>query len=253
MTGKNEFLIYNEIIYSLNKCHELSDLQQLFFPKLRMLIPFSYASILLCKTDEKSANVLLHAPVCYPDFFAEAEKEYIKYSDKDTLLWLMHSQESTLIRESDLIDEEKRINSFLYKRCYSKYNIYDTLQYSITYEGKILGVLTLFRTKIDGTFSDEDMFYLRSCGMHLNLRIDTMIHAQKPLSTITRAELEALKLKYRLTARETELLSLIYEYNTINEMAERLSITEYTIQKHLQNIFNKMNVSSRWAILKIRP
>ena len=31
MIEKNEFLMYNEIIYSLNKCHELTDLKSQFF------------------------------------------------------------------------------------------------------------------------------------------------------------------------------------------------------------------------------
>lgn len=251
MIETNEFLIYNEIIYSLNKCHKLNDLKQRFFSKLKMLIPFSYASILLCDVDDSTANIHFHTPICFPDFFADAENEYTKYSDKDNLLWLIHSQESTLVRESDLIDETKRVSSFIYKHCYSKYNIFDTLQYSITYEGKILGVLTLFRTKIDGAFSDEDMFYLRSCGAHLNLLLHNLCTTKKSSNSISDSDLEAMRQQYALTNRETELLSRIYQYYNIDEMARELGITEHTVQKHLQNLFKKMNVSSRWDILRV--
>ena len=251
MIEKNEFLIYNEIIYSLNKCHELTDLKSQFFSKLKMLIPFSYASILLCDIDEATANIQFHTPICFPDFFTDAENEYIKYSDKDNLLWLMHGQESTLVRESDLIDETKRVSSFIYQHCYSSYNIFDTLQYSITYEGTILGILTLFRTKIDGAFSDEDMFYLRSCGAHLNLLIYHLCKTNKSSTSISDWDLEAMRQQYTLTNRETQLLARIYQYYNIDEMAQELGITEHTVQKHLQNLFKKMNVSSRWDILRI--
>lgn len=253
MIDKNEFLIYNETIYSLNKCCEFDDLKTLFFPKLKMLIPFSYASILFYHIDEKTASVSFNTPICFPDYFIDAENEYIKHSDKDNLLWLMHSKESTLIRESDLLDEDKRVNSYIYKHCYSQYKIFDTLQYSITYEGTILGVLTLFRTRIDGTFSDEEMFYLRSCGTHLNLLINRILEKKEPCHTVTPSDIEALHLQYSLTSRETQLLSLIYQYYNIEEMADELQITTHTVQKHLQNLFKKMNVSSRWDILRIRP
>lgn len=252
MIGKNQFLIYNEIIYSLNKCQELNDLKNLFFPRLKMLIPFSYASILLYHINEKTSEFTFRTPICFPDFFIEAEEEYIRHSDKDDLLWLMHSKESTLIRESDVIDEEKRVNSYIYKHCYARYKIYDTLQYNITYEGSILGVLTLHRTKIDGIFSDEEMFYLRSCGTHLNLLIHHILEYKENTGYISETDLETLRTKYTLTNRETQLLSLIHQYYNIDEMAQKLQITEHTVQKHLQNLFKKMNVASRWDVLRIR-
>ena len=249
MIEKNEFLIYNEILYNLNACQTTDDLKTLFLPRLKMLIPFSYASILFFQIEQKTSDIRFDTPICYPDFFTKAEKEYIKNFDKDSLLWLIHSPESTLVRESNLINEEKRINSFLYKHCYANYDIYDTLQYSITYGGKALGILTLFRTRIDGTFSDEDMFFLRSCGAHLNLLIH---HLQNPrISGGSAPDAEFLKQQYCLTNRESELLSLTFSYCTIEEMAQKLDITEHTVQKHLQNLFKKMKVSSRWDILRL--
>ena len=60
-----------------------------------------------------------------------------------------------------------------------------------------------------------------------------------------------MRQQYALTNRETELLAQIYQYYNIDEMARELGITEHTVQKHLQNLFKKMNVSSRWDILRI--
>lgn len=249
MIEKNKFLIYNEILYSLNTCQTADDLKTQFLPKLKMLIPFSYASILFFHVDKKTSAIDFDTPICYPDLFTEAENEYIKNFDKDSLLWLIHSPESTLVQESTLINEKKRINSFLYKHCYAKYDIYDTLQYSITYGGKALGILTLFRTRIDGAFSDEDIFFLRSCGAHLNLLIHHLQSQRVSGSSAT--DIEFLKQNYSLTNRESELLTLILSYCTIEEMAHKLKITEHTVQKHLQNLFRKMNVSSRWDILRL--
>ena len=40
--------------------------------------------------------------------------------------------------------------------------------------------------------------------------------------------------------------------NWLLEIAQSLGIRENTLQKHLQNIFRKTNVTSRWELLRLR-
>lgn len=44
---KNIFLIFNDILYDLYQCTSAEDLKNQFLPRLKLLLPFSYASILL--------------------------------------------------------------------------------------------------------------------------------------------------------------------------------------------------------------
>lgn len=248
---KNCFLIINDIIYELYNCSSIEELQKIFLRRLKMLIPYSYASILMADTTDPEI-IRLTSPLCCPDSFQEAENEYLKQADEDHLLWILHSRESTLIRESDLIREESRLNTPLYLHCYRKYNIFDSLQYTIVYQQKLLGVLTLFRTKIDGEFSDEDMFYLRSLGMHLNAVLHR-ITSDSDKSWFKSANVEELQIQYGLTGRETQILELIFHFQNNGEIVEKLDIKENTLQKHMQNIFRKMNASSKWDLLRFRP
>lgn len=249
---KNNFLIFNDIVYDLYTCETTDDLSEKFLKRLRMLIPYSYASILLSDRSPDGSDIYLPDPICIPKSFTEAETQYIRHADEDHLLWLTHGRESTLIRESDLMQDESRLNSPLYLRCYQKYNIYDTLQYSIVCQQQLLGILTLFRTRIDGAFSDDDMFFLRSFGIHLNL----MMHRICVENTGRKSRWEPRNLKelcrrYRLTARESEILGLLFEYKNNDEIAGMLSIRENTLQKHMQNIFRKLGVSSKWELLRL--
>ena len=43
---KNNFLIYNDIVYTLYQCKSYEALRDEFLPRLRLLIPFTYASII---------------------------------------------------------------------------------------------------------------------------------------------------------------------------------------------------------------
>jgi len=50
-----------------------------------------------------------------------------------------------------------------------------------------------------------------------------------------------------LTAREVEVLRLVAEGRSNREIAKALVLSDHTVRRHLQNIFNKIGVSSRAA------
>jgi len=52
---------------------------------------------------------------------------------------------------------------------------------------------------------------------------------------------------YRLTAREREVLSLLVDSLTKQQIADRLFVSYHTIDKHLRNIYGKLQVKTRSA------
>jgi len=65
-----------------------------------------------------------------------------------------------------------------------------------------------------------------------------------------RAYLDAERRRYpvpRLTARQAELLRLVGAGHTNAQIARRLGISEGTVRTHLQNIYERLHVSSRAA------
>lgn len=238
---KNQFLLYNDIVYEMNKSQNREDLQTQFLQRLQLLIPFHYASIIF----SHDKMIFDENPICVPHDFIQAEKEYIKHCQEDELLWTVHSRESTILIESDLLPENKRLQSSLYKQCYQVYNIYDQLQYTIVYNQEFLGVLTLYRTRSDGLFNDDDLFYLRSLGKHLNLLMYQLKHNYRIM------DIDQLQQRYQLTTREMEIIKNILALKTNDEIARDLHISEHTIAKHIQNIFKKINITSRIELLRL--
>jgi DNA-binding CsgD family transcriptional regulator len=51
----------------------------------------------------------------------------------------------------------------------------------------------------------------------------------------------------RLTPRQNELLRLLAAGHTNSQIARRLGISEGTVRTHLENIYDKLGVSSRTA------
>ena len=188
-------------------------------------------------------------PICVPDTFAEAEKRYIEKAAQDPVLWLIHGNESTLVCESEILSDKERLEGELHRYCYESYDIYDTMQYSIVSDKHLLGVLSLFRTRIDGCFQSDDMFFLRSIGVHLNKVFPQILSGDHKKSTTLRT-VEDIRERYGLTARETQILERILQFDSNEEIAEKYDISSLTVQKHIQNLLRKLEVSSRLELFK---
>jgi DNA-binding CsgD family transcriptional regulator len=82
-------------------------------------------------------------------------------------------------------------------------------------------------------FSERDRAVLTLLGPHLD-----------------QAYLDAERRRHpvpRLTARQRDLLRLLAAGHTNTQIARRLSISEGTVRKHLENIYTRLHVSSRTA------
>lgn len=248
---KKEFLIYNDLLFSLYTCTTYQQLQKDFLPQLKLLIPCSYSSFVLASPDTEDNSLSLHTPLCYPDIFQKAEETYCKYAKYDELLWLVRRHDYTVVKESDLINDEDRLGSIIYQKCYREFDIFDTMQDFIVWQGKMLGVLTLFRKTTDAPFTEENLFYLKALSRHLNSAMNRILSRNSPDNNLnSKKAIRTFAGHYQLSTRETEILRLVCRFFSNSEIADSLGIRENTVQKHLQNIFRKCQVSSRWELLR---
>lgn len=54
---------------------------------------------------------------------------------------------------------------------------------------------------------------------------------------------------YLLTNREKEVLALLVQGNTKSQIAERLFLSPHTVDHHIRNIYSKLHVHSRMAVV----
>lgn len=246
---RNDIMMLNNLIYQLYETNNLLIIRQNLLRHLHSLIPYSYGSVLLSNLDPVQPKFT--DPVCIPPEFKAAEEKYIQISQKDHSLWTVDSGYSTLICESKMLPDHKRLNTPIYLECYSHYNIYDSLQLNITYNNKFLGVLTLYRTRQDGAFTDDETYFMRMIGYHLNrLFYRILLPAESVSVNSNENVLNTLSNQYGLTSREHEIFVLLMSGKTENEIAETLTITVSTLKKHMQHIYRKLGISARWELLK---
>ena len=74
-----------------------------------------------------------------------------------------------------------------------------------------------------------------------------LLGAKPDLDKLERLSGQSLPVAGGLTAREVQVLALVVEGRTNRQIAAQLVISEHTVRRHLQNVFGKLDVSSRAA------
>ncbi len=246
----NEFLLINNIIYQIYSISDFNTMKVTFLNLLKMLIPNTASSILMA--DNSNSDNLLCDPICVPEIYSETENKYLALEDQDFSRWIMLSKQCLLIRESELMPEEELIQTEIYQKCYKPFGIHYSMQLTLVYKDIFLGVVSLYRKKEDGDFTNDEMFLMKSFSDHLNLRFYQAASAVSSIHTNNKYSIVNLASTYHLTNREAEILQLIFEDMDNQDIADKLCISGYTLKKHLQNLYRKFDVSNKWGLLKFR-
>jgi DNA-binding CsgD family transcriptional regulator len=92
------------------------------------------------------------------------------------------------------------------------------------------------------------LFFFRGPGPDFSDRDRAVLTLLRP--HLLQAYLDAERLRHpvpRLTPRQTDLLHLVAAGHTNTQIARRLGISEATVRTHLENIYSRLQVSSRTA------
>ena len=246
----NEFLLINNIIYQIYSIADFDTMKVTFLNLLKMLVPNTASSILMA--DHTHSKNLLCNPICVPEIYSDAEKNYLLNEEEDYSRWVMLSGQCLLIRESDLMAEEERMKTILYKKCYEPFGLHYSLQLNLVYNDLFLGVVTIYRKKEEGDFTDDEMFLVKAFSDHLNLRFYEYKTNTSKNSSSNAYSITDLASQYQLTNREVEVLQLLFQDMDNNEIANKLFISGFTLKKHIQNLYRKLDVSTKWSLLKFR-
>lgn len=249
---KNDVILLNEIVYKIYSIEKSDEMRTVFLNLLKQLIPYNIATFymasnqpghLLCRPI--GVNILEEYLYLYLDEF-----ESIDYTR-----WIFLSGKSMAYKETDLFSDAVRENAPYYKTFYQPGDVHFSAQLSIAYHDIFLGIVSLYRKKEEGDFSDRDIFILDLLKDHLSFRLHYHASATQIESAVDRKrayfDSSACVSKYHLTAREIEVLSLLYGGLSNDKICQVLCISPHTLKKHTLSIYKKLGINSRWEIFNI--
>lgn len=91
------------------------------------------------------------------------------------------------------------------------------------------------------------MFILKSAR---KARMENELYAELELIPVNPLVMAVNSKRFGLTAREADIVTLICRRLKYKEIAEKLFISERTVNKHVQNIFNKTGVTNKSELIR---
>ena len=237
-----DWLMLNNIIYKIYATEELTEMRKTLLEQLKMVLDFDSADFFLWNSAEKAG---LASPVTY-----NCDGMYTQTCDSpDYSKGILYSGKSLVYRETDIISDEKRMESEYYKKVYTPNNWHYSLQMILARDKQFLGIVTFYRTIGKDNFQYDDIFLLDMLKDHLAYRLHQSVK-EKTIRHDKISIVEAVK-KYDLTNREETILSLLLEGMDNIAISNKLVISVNTLKKHILNIYRKLGIKNRVQMFKM--
>ena len=138
-----------------------------------------------------------------------------------------------VVKIGDVMSLSNFVETNYYKDFLVKHQYIDEIGIYIFNKNHIVGVIGLIRKEGENYFSEQDRNRLRL----LIKPIESAFNAYETLSHGNKEE--------HLTAREREIIQLVKQGFSNKEIGEILFVSINTVKKHLQNLYQKLNVTNR--------
>lgn len=242
----NDWMVINNIIYQINSIEDSVTMRKNFLTQMGLILEFDSADFYIAS--ELNNHNLIN-PVFY-NYQPKTDENYMdKYDSIDYSRGLMFGGKSKVYRESDIISEQKRVETEYYKKYFEPNNWHHTLNMILSYKNQFVGVVCFFKLKGKKDFVYEDSFVLDMIKEHLAFRLyqDLNNNSMKN-EKISVSQCVDI---YGLTKREESVLYELMNGLDNNEISNKLCVTNNTLKKHILNIYRKLEIKNRVQIFKL--
>lgn len=244
---KSNVMLLNDIIYKVHTIENCDEMRKSVLEMLQYLIPSDILTFYLA-SPESPYELSRPVGIGLED---DRWQLYLDHFQKlDYTRWTFAAPQAGVYRETDLMNDEVRVNTPFYQQMFAPAGIHYSVIMTIIHEGHFLGCINLFRKPEAGDFSDEDVLALDILKGHLGFRLSVMLENLRDRRQAYPAG-DELKSRYGLTQRETEIAYLLLDGISKEDICSSLCISQNTLKKHTLNIYKKLGINSWREMLKL--
>ena len=246
MLKETEWLTINNVLLELYAQEDFACFAQKLMHVIRMLIPYSKGYLLLrngSRIDEQSSYFLGMTQ-------REIDAYLHVYYQKDYLQYFSDMMaETSVYRDTDIMEESLRHKTAFYQEFLRQADIPYGCGILVKHDGEVCAVFNLFRNSHLGNFTARDLEVLNIMKKHIE---NMIVHVLAPMRTRDLgSQVRAFARAYQLTSRESEVLELVADGLSNQEICQRLVISISTVKKHIYNLYVKTKVRSRTQLIHL--
>lgn len=234
-------------LYYIYGAKTLGDFENEVLQRFQVIIPCNHCMFTIIHESDDAPTTYsdiaqVGEPARYLDQFLARNYDHDPYFQS----W-NYFKSTTVFRDTDMMPDEYREATPLYREIYAKQGIHFAMRTYIVHEGHTIGNVALFRTKDDEDFSDRELEVARVLAPHITQKLVMLQGDAEARPRIAAAP--AIPTRYSLTPKELEVVTLILEELDDAQIAEQLSISRATLKTHIYNIYRKTNVKNRLQLV----
>jgi len=265
MLSNHQIMVLNDAIYKIHTMEDFNEMRLAVLKSLEFAIPSPLLTFYLADPGDRSH---LADPVGMADGHPldpgkpkagshlgathPAEVSLIQYLEEfeeiDYTRWVFSAPSAKVYRETDFMSDEERMQTEYYKRMYAPAGIHYSIILTLNHRGVFYGCICLYRKRDSHDFTEEEMFILDLLKEHLSYRLamqcGDLLPPNGEAAVDPASGLEKKLLDYNLTKRETEIVRLLLDGSSREDICEELFIAPNTLKKHVLHIYKKLNVNS---------
>lgn len=236
-----QFLI--QMTTRINYCTTYHETCNTLLQQILTLIPHQIG--LVFQAGRENGRVVLNNPISTEriddrsghNFFIEG-----KYPHWDEFIMLPYS---SVFRQSDIIPPGKWEKTRVYRDVWGPKGMYWGIFISLVHKDVPLAVIGILRDRESGDFTARDIYIMNALKDPLERKFYSLLEDRKQLRNPGVDKIIKASANLGLTKRETEIVSLVCDGKSSDEMCQYLYITHATLSKHLSNIYSKTKVKNR--------
>ncbi|SDA25989.1 regulatory protein, luxR family [Ruminococcus sp. YE71] len=248
MLSEREWITINNILLELYSIDDIHILFQRIMNVLHSLIHYSKGYITLLDDNEHIREDM--------SFFVGMDEKIIRkyisyYFDDDYLRYLFEiSIETTIFQDTKIVSEEMRRETSFYKNFLEVIGGQFGCGLLIIHNGKLIGILSLFKSINMGDFTEKDIYILDILKFHIENMLKKHLSSNDGINTNDKFFEDAAE-KFELTLRETEVLKLLCSGFSNSGISDMLAVSLSTVKTHIYNIYTKTGVNSRAQLINM--
>ncbi|MEM6583383.1 MAG: LuxR C-terminal-related transcriptional regulator [Pseudomonadota bacterium] len=215
-----------------------TDFQRECLDLVNRLVPLSSSAFYLVNADMQHRGILLR------NIEASVERDYRrKFQEIDPLRpSLFEGTDTRVACIDEQLDETELLASPYYQQFMRPLQHRHVADMFFRRGQDIIAVVTMLRMASLGPFSGEELKVLRDTQPFMEFALNTVYLPKRY------RERDSVQIAYGLTDRELDVVELIIAGTNNKLIAHELGLSLATVKTHAQNVFKKLNVTSRTAL-----
>lgn len=243
--SSKKWVAISNLIFCVNECSSYRAFCETLFSQIRDLIPYSKALMYQVTCD---ADGVIHRSEPYavsPDGKPMLTEPIMNRTVPVSTDSYLRVPWSSVFRQSDILSSYQRKNDDVYKTLWEPQNIHYGLHFALVHHGEPVAIFTLFRSKDDVDFSEDEVKIAEVLKNHLAQKLMSLLTDR--VSQSERETEEAILAG--ITPREREVLLCIGQGKSNKDICKELFIEDSTLRKHLYNIYRKTGTKNRSQLI----